>query len=89
MFNYVYYKLHIDKVDKDKRNAMEKYYLEMVWLYAYYFLISTLNCCAHTQIEAESTDIFPLHVPRCITDSEVENKCTCHRHTHTDAQMDS
>ena len=30
MFNYVYYKLHIDRVDKDKRNAMEKYYHEMV-----------------------------------------------------------
>ena len=25
MFNYVYFKLHIDKVDKDKRNAMEWY----------------------------------------------------------------
>ena len=30
MFNYVYFKLHIEKVDKDKRNAMEKYYLEKV-----------------------------------------------------------
>ena len=25
MFDYVYFKLHIDKVDKDKRNAMESY----------------------------------------------------------------
>ena len=47
MFNYVYFKLHIDKVDKDKRNAMEKYYLEKVCIVYFYIELLRICFCAY------------------------------------------
>ena len=37
MFNYVYFKLHIDKVAKEKRNAMERYVFEKVYMVLYMY----------------------------------------------------
>ena len=69
MFNYTYFKLHIDHVvelhdDIFMLNAMESYVRKKV-----YTLIHTYHedTCAYTQVEANSIEFFPLNAAKCVS----------------------
>ena len=82
MFNYVYFKLHTDKIDKSKRNAMEWYVSKKVKSYRVdsysslyictLFLYSCFNACI--QINETRTEFFPLNQARCLNHTWSENK---------------